>query len=104
MCFIIELGLDNKLIDIESPPVTPSKPPPAPQQTPADNTQNTSNKTSGRSSAHSKRKRTRHKIYLDDPDVHQLINNHVLLLHKYADDLKSGKYQRRETSQHNSKS
>ena len=41
---------------------------------------NTSSKTSNKQVNRSNRKRPRHRIYLDDPDIHQLIIEHVELL------------------------
>jgi len=79
---------ETKLIDIETPP-----------QTPSHNiiketslvTNITSKQPKKRISTRNKRKRSRHKIYLDDPDVHQLINDHVCLLQKYLEDIRTGK-------------
>lgn len=87
----------NKLIDIETPPTTPHKPPTVShkQQTAAP-FDSASKKHSNSSSRNTKRKKTRHKIYLDDPDVHQLIGDQIHLLQKYAEDLKSGNYKRRQ--------
>ena len=51
-----------------------------------------------------RRKRTRHKIYLDDPDVHQLINDHVTLIQRFIADVESGKHLNRNQHHHDSKS
>ena len=38
------------------------------------------------------RSRPRHKVYLDDPDVHQLINEHVVILKRFMDNIHAGKF------------
>ena len=53
-------------------------------------------KTINNTSSQKKRKRTRHKVYLDDPDVHQLITDHVSMLQKYIDDVAAGRTPKRE--------
>ncbi|XP_057305598.1 uncharacterized protein LOC130643708 isoform X3 [Hydractinia symbiolongicarpus] len=82
-------SIKNKLIDVDTPP-----------QTPLHNNKTTEKKivepvtaTKSRQNSQSKtkRKRTRHKIYLDDPDVHQLITDHVSLLQQFIEDTQSGK-------------
>ena len=114
----------EKLIEIETPPQTPhhetkpeKEPTPPPNQVsksrlptktiaiPGFKPLNKlpektvpSEKTSGTAAAaqQKKRKRTRHKVYLDDPDVHQLITDHVSMLHKYLEDVAAGRTPKRE--------
>ena len=110
----------EKLIEIETPPQTPhhettlaeeaSQPKPSKSKLPTKtipipgfkplnkksqetDPPKTVNNTTG---SQKKRKRTRHKVYLDDPDVHQLITDHVLLLQKYLEDVAAGRTPKRD--------
>ena len=51
-----------------------------------------SNKKQASSKTSRSSKKTRHKIYLDDPDVHQCIQDHATMLRKFIDDVESGKF------------
>ena len=81
---------EAKLIDIDTPTHSPNK---------TVNTPNTRNRSSRLNSA-SKRKRSRHKIYLDDPDVHELIIDHVCLLQRYLEDESFRKSIKKEKKHH----
>ncbi|XP_066932253.1 uncharacterized protein [Clytia hemisphaerica] len=107
---------EEKLIEVETPPTTPhhnatedlsvetekpkSKLPtrtiPIPGFKPLAEKPKPSEKKTGSSGSQKKRKRTRHKVYLDDPDVHQLISDHVMLLQKYLEDVATGRTQKRD--------
>jgi len=102
----------DKLVDIETPPQTPrhndveqqntNYVKPQPKQSgrtvpvPGFKSSQSPQKTVQVPGSQKKRKRTRHKVYLDDPDVHQLITDHVLVLQKYLEDVRSGRVKKRE--------
>ena len=50
------------------------------------------------------RKKPRHKIYKDDPDIHQCINDHASLLRQYLNDIKEGKFGPKEKKEKRAKS
>ena len=110
----------EKLVEIETPPQTPhheqvtkeepSQPKPTKSKVPSKTiaipgfkplekkpqTTTLPKTTNNTTSSQKKRKRTRHKVYLDDPDVHQLITDHVSMLQKYVDDVAAGRTPKRE--------